>query len=65
MFYSQYPYSYEGRSQEYQRTPDPSFLEIYTEMINYGFSTTEIPLSISLQRMSDARMNYASGLLSK
>mgnify|MGYP003119425321 CR=1 FL=1 len=65
MFYSQYPYSYEGRSKEYQRTPDPSFLEIYTEMINYGFSTTEIPLSISLQRMSDARMNYASGLLSK
>jgi hypothetical protein len=65
MFYSQYPYSYEGRSQEYQRNPDPSFLEIYTEMIKYGFSTTEIPLSLSLQRMSDARMNYASGLLSK
>lgn len=65
MYFSQYPYNYEGRSTEYLRKSNPSFFDLYTDMVKFGFSTTEIPLSLSLQQMADAQMNYASGLLTK
>ena len=65
MFYSQYPYNYRGRANEYVREPELSFTDLYLEMVKYGFSTTEFPLMYSLQKITEAQQDTASGLLTK